>query len=253
MRKAGQALLKEVGTRVRLRRQQRALTIKQLAAESDLSERFVSELEAGRANISVVNLLQVASALEVPLTQLFASPAGAQQPSDGVIALLGLRGAGKSTVGRALAQQLGVGFWELDRLVEVEAGMGLPEIFAIHGESYFRQVEHRALARFLDTHSKGVLATGGGLVDSPETFALIRERTHSVWLKASPDEHWERVVEQGDLRPMQNRPQAMVELKRRLKEREPLYARAERTCVTSARGVGDVVSELSRWARAGAR
>jgi XRE family aerobic/anaerobic benzoate catabolism transcriptional regulator len=87
-------------------------------------------------------------------------------------------------------------------------------------------------------------------VASPEAFALIRERTHSVWLKASPDEHWERVVEQGDLRPMQNRPQAMAELKRRLKEREPLYARAERVCITSARGVGDVVSELARWARA---
>lgn len=249
LKKAGQALLREVGSRVRQRRQQRALTIRQLAAGSGLSERFVSELEAGRANISVVNLSQVAEALEVPLTGLFALPTGRSVPSQGVIALLGLRGAGKSSVGKALAQQLGVGFWELDRLVEVEAGMGLPEIFAIHGEAYFRQVEHVALTRFLDTHPKGVLATGGGLVGSPEAFALIRERTHSVWLKASPDEHWERVVEQGDTRPMQNRPQAMAELKRRLKEREPLYARAERVCITSARGVPDVVGELVRWAR----
>jgi XRE family transcriptional regulator, aerobic/anaerobic benzoate catabolism transcriptional regulator len=249
MKKAGQALLREVGSRVRQRRQQRALTIKQLASSSGLSERFVSELEAGRANISVINLSQVAHALEVPLTGLFALPAGTRAPSEGVISLLGLRGAGKSSVGKALSHALGVGFWELDRLVEVEAGMDLPEIFAIHGEVYFRQVEHRALTRFLDTHSKGVLATGGGLVESPEAFALIRERTHSVWLKASPDEHWERVVEQGDLRPMQNRPQAMAELKHRLKEREPLYARSERVCVTSSRGVGDVVTELARWAR----
>ena len=249
MKKAGQALLREVGSRVRRRRQQRALTIKQLAGESGLSERFVAELEAGRANISVVNLSQVADALEVPLTALFALPTDGRTPAEGVISLLGLRGAGKSSVGKALAQALGVGFWELDRLVEVEAGMGLPEIFAIHGEAYFRQMEQQALTRFLDTHSKGVLATGGGLVASPEAFALIRERTHSVWLKASPDEHWDRVVGQGDMRPMQNRPQAMAELKRRLKEREPLYARAERVCVTSARNVQDVVAELLRWAR----
>lgn len=249
MKKAGQALLKEVGSRVRQRRQQRELTIRELAASSGLSERFVSELEAGRANISVVNLLQVAEALEVPLTALFAIPAETGKAGEGVISLLGLRGAGKSSVGKALAHALGVGFWELDRLVEVEAGMDLPELFAIHGEGYFRQVELKALERFLGAHNKGVLATGGGLVASPEAFALIREKTHAVWLKASPDEHWERVVEQGDLRPMQNRPQAMAELKRRLKEREPLYALAERTCVTSSKSVNDVVGELVRWAR----
>lgn len=253
MRKADQALLREVGSRVRQRRQQRELTIRELAGQSRLSERFVSELEAGRANISVVKLSQVASALEVPLVSLFGAPGNGPAPAEGVVALLGLRGAGKSTVGKALAHALGVGFWELDRLVEAEAGMGLAEIFAIHGEAYFRQVEQKALSRFLDTHAKGVLATGGGLVASPDAFALIRDRTHSVWLKASPDEHWRRVVEQGDLRPMQNRPQAMAELKRRLKEREPLYAHAERICLTSGRGVSEVVQELSRWARAGAK
>jgi len=231
-------LLAEVGRRVRERRKERDMTLKDLAKSAGLSERFVSELEAGRANISVLNLAGVASALELPLAAFFAeTPAG-------VIALLGLRGAGKSTVGKALAQKLSVPFFELDQLVEQEAGMSLPEIFAIHGEAYFRRLELQVLERFLDAHDEAVLATGGGLVTSPDAFKLLLERTRTVWLKARPSEHWARVVEQGDLRPMQNRPRARAELNRRLREREPLYGRAQRVVSTSGRTVGDVVQEL---------
>jgi XRE family aerobic/anaerobic benzoate catabolism transcriptional regulator len=240
-------LLVEVGRKVRARRQTQRLTLKELAKASGLSERFVGELEAGRANISLLKLAQVAQALTLPLPHFFEeAPSRAEA---GVIALLGLRGAGKSTIGKALAGRLEVGFFELDRLVEAEAGMGLSELFAIHGEDYFRQLELRALTRFLDAHPRAVLATGGGLVTSPEAFSLLLARARTVWLKATPEEHWNRVVKQGDLRPMQNRPHAMSELRRRLKEREPLYRRAERECATSSRPVAGVVDELWRWSR----
>ncbi|MBL8955086.1 MAG: helix-turn-helix domain-containing protein [Myxococcaceae bacterium] len=233
-------LLEDVGRRVRERRRAREMTLKELAKGAGLSERFVSDLEAGRANISVLNLAEVASALELPMGAFFEAAAA------GVVSLLGLRGAGKSTVGRALAAKLGVPFFELDALVEQEAGMRLPELFAIHGEDYFRRLELQVLKRFLDAHDEAVLATGGGLVTSAESFRLLLERTRTVWLKAKPSEHWERVVGQGDLRPMQNRPRARAELNRRLKEREPLYAQAERVVSTSGRTVGDVVGELLR-------
>jgi XRE family transcriptional regulator, aerobic/anaerobic benzoate catabolism transcriptional regulator len=242
------ALLSEVGRRVRARRKARELTLKALAAGAGLSERFVSELEAGRANISVLNLAQVAQVLELSLSTLFEGAPAA--PAPGVIALLGLRGAGKSTVGKALAQRLGTEFSELDQLVEAEAGMRMAELFAMHGEDYFRQAERRALERYLAKHPRGVLATGGGLVTSPETYRLLLSRSRTVWLRATPEEHWSRVVKQGDLRPMQNRPAAMAELKRRLAERDPLYARAELTVSTSEAAVNEVVEQLERWSTA---
>jgi XRE family transcriptional regulator, aerobic/anaerobic benzoate catabolism transcriptional regulator len=242
------ALLSALGNRVRGLRAELGLTRRELARQSGLSERFVAELEAGRANISVVNLSELARVLGVaPGALIDGEGAGAVRPrarEPGVIALLGLRGAGKSTVGKKLAGALGAPFFELDRLAEAEAGMRLQEIFALHGEEYFRRLELAALKRFLSTQPRAVLATGGGLVTSPEAFRLLLERTRTVWLKALPDEHWERVVRQGDLRPMQNRPQAKAELKRRLKEREPLYARAELTVSTSGRTVDEVVTEL---------
>ncbi|MBX7113576.1 MAG: helix-turn-helix domain-containing protein [Myxococcaceae bacterium] len=243
------SLLPQIGLRVRSRRRERALTVKGLAEAAGLSQRFVSEVEAGRANISVVNLAALAQALGASVTSLLDDGAHAVSASSGVVSLLGLRGAGKSTIGRGLAQKLGVGFFELDRLVEVEAGMSLEEIFAIHGEDYFRRLELMALRRFLDSHSSGVLATGGGLVTSPASYRLLLERSRTVWLQASPKDHMARVVKQGDLRPMRNRPHAMTELKRRLKEREPLYAKAHRVCPTSKRKVDEVVDDLARWAR----
>lgn len=239
-------LLEALGRKVREHRKAKGLTAKALAASAGLSERFVGELEAGRANISVLNLEAVAKALGTSLVTLL-EPAPS---TDKVVALLGLRGAGKSTVGQALATRLGVPFFELDRLVEQAAGMRLQELFAIHGEGYFRELELEALRGFLETHPTGVLATGGGLVTSPRAYELLLERARTVWLKASPKDHWGRVVKQGDLRPMQNRPHAMAELQRRLEEREPLYRRAELELMTSGRTVGQLVDQLSRWTAA---
>lgn len=240
-----QPLLEALGERVRALRQERGLTLRELSSRAGLSERFLSDLESGRANISVLNLEAVAVVLGVSAASLLADGAAPGQEARKVISLLGLRGAGKSTVGRALAERLGVPFVELDRLVEAEAAMTLPELFAIHGEEYYRRVELLALKRFLAAERPAVLATGGGVVTSPEALRLLHERTRSIWLRATPEEHWDRVVKQGDLRPMQNRPQAMAELRRRLREREPLYRRADVTCATSGRSVQQVVAELS--------
>ena len=237
-------LLHAVGRRVREGRKARGLTARALAAAAGLSERFVGELEAGRANISVLNLEAVAVALGLELPGLVRPVT----PPPQVIALLGLRGAGKSTVGRALGERLGVPFLELDQLVEREAGMRLPEIFAIHGEDYFRAQELKALRRCLAEHPRAVLATGGGLVASPEAYRLLLEQTRTVWLKATPGEHWSRVVKQGDLRPMQNRPHAMAELKRRLQERDPLYRQAQLQLSTSRRPVPALVDAIASWA-----
>jgi len=219
------------------------MTLHALAGESGLSERFVADLERGRANISVLNLAEVAGALGVELPSLLAPPEGSGPE---VIALLGLRGAGKTSVGRALARRLGAPFFELDRLVEAEAGMALAGVFDLHGEGYYRELEHAALERFFAGHRSGVLATGGGVVTSPEAFRLLRERSRTVWLKAAPEEHWHRVVKQGDLRPMADRPLAMAELRRRFREREPLYAEAELTVPTSGKGVEAVADAIAR-------
>ncbi len=236
-------LLTFIGGRVRTLRDSRGITRKVLAELSGLSERFIADLEAGKANISVLKLAGVAEALGVSAASLLeGSPSEGQGP--GIVALLGLRGAGKSSVGKKLAAAIGVPFYELDRLVEAEAGMKLSEIFAMHGEDYFRRVELAALEKFIASHPRAVLATGGGIVTSRDAFRTLLDCTRTVWLKAQPDEHWARVVEQGDTRPMENRPHAMAELKRRLKEREPLYARAHLTVSTSQRGVDDVVREI---------
>ena len=242
--RAHRLLLEQLGRTVRELRLHRSLTLKRLAQRSGLSARFLSDLEAGRANLSVVSLAAVGDALgESPARLLEGAHTGNGAP--GVISLLGLRGAGKTTVGKLLAEKLRLPFFELDRLIESEAGVGLAEIFAIHGEDYYRRLEISVLKRFLAEHEQAVLATGGSVVTSPDAYRLLSERTQTVWLKATPEEHWERVVGQGDLRPMQNRPHAMTELRRRLREREPLYAKANLICSTSGRSVSSVVGDLA--------
>jgi XRE family aerobic/anaerobic benzoate catabolism transcriptional regulator len=158
-----------------------------------------------------------------------------------------VRGAGKTTIGAKLAADLGVEFLELDRLVESEAGLSLADLFATHGEEYFRRLEVAALQRLLAERRSAVLATGGGIVDNQEAWPLLEQRTTTVWLRASPEAHWERVVRQGDARPMAGRPAAKAELRRLLARREPLYRRARHHIDTARHGIdGSVRSLLER-------
>jgi XRE family aerobic/anaerobic benzoate catabolism transcriptional regulator len=156
-------------------------------------------------------------------------------------------------VGRLLARRLRVPFVELDRRVEQAAGLTLAEIFALHGEDYYRRLERAALERVLDQGRPVVLATGGGIVNSPETYALLRRDATTVWLRAHPEDHWNRVVQQGDRRPMADHPQAMAELRRLLAAREPLYATADHTVDTSRLDADGVAREVERVASPRAR
>jgi XRE family aerobic/anaerobic benzoate catabolism transcriptional regulator len=162
------------------------------------------------------------------------------------IALVGLRGAGKTAVGRRAAQLLGVPFIEQDELVERAAGLPLATIFALHGEAYYRRVAREVLAKLLAHPQPCVLATGGGAVTDAEAWALLRERCRTVWLRARPEEHWERVLAQGDLRPGAASANAQGELRELLRTREPLYAQAELTVDTSACGVEDAARAIAR-------
>jgi XRE family aerobic/anaerobic benzoate catabolism transcriptional regulator len=226
-------LLQALGAAVRARRTDLALTMRALAVRADVSERFLAQLESGEGNISVARLQDVAEALGTSAAELLASRPVAATPRR-VVALLGLRGAGKSTLGPEIARRLGVPFYELDGLVAREAGMPLGTIFEMHGEAWFRRLEHEVLRAFLDTHPAAVLATGGSIVTAPETYALLRKRATTVWLKAKPQDHWDRVLRQGDARPMRNRANAMAELKALLRARKPLYGLSDHVVDTSS-------------------
>lgn len=239
------ALLEEIGGAIRSLRMEGGLSLRALAARSGLSERYLSDLEAGRANISILRLEEVARALGRSAGALLleaerAVSAGSPQ----VVALLGLRGAGKSTIGPRLASRLRLPFFELDGLIEAAAGLSVGEIFALHGDATYRRLEHEALRRFLAEHPAAVLATSGGIVEHDEAWELLRERTTTVWLQASPDDHWNRVIGQGDLRPMADNPAARRDLERILHARAPRYARAQHTIDTSRLGVVGSVDAL---------
>ncbi len=233
---------------VRARRNELGLTMRVLAARAGVSERFLAQLEVGEGNISVARLEDVAEALGTSGAQLLLEASHAQRTaasaSRPVVALVGLRGAGKSTVGANVASALGVPFVELDELIVREAQMTLPSIFEIHGEKYYRGVEREVLRRLLDQDEPLVVATGGSIVTDEQTWALLRDRARTVWLKARPEDHWDRVVAQGDVRPMRGRPRAMNELRQLLGAREPLYEQADVVVDTSSRSVEGVVSEV---------
>src|SRR5580765_4400855 len=242
-----QLYLGRLGERVRAWRNARGMTRKQLAEASGVSERYLAQLEAGRGNISVLLLRRVARAMRVPVGELVREDTA---PRTARVALLGLRGAGKSTLGAKLAQALGVPFVELDREVEKEAGAKLGEVFALYGQDAFRRFERRALERVLDENERAVIATGGGLVTDPSTYELLLERCFCVWLKASPQEHMSRVVAQGDMRPFSGRTQgrsaALDEIRRLLADRERLYARAPLALDTSGKTVRQTLQELRK-------
>ena len=275
---SGESFLAALGARVRAMRARRGMSRRLLARESGVSERYLAQLEAGRGNISVARLRTVAAALGIPLDRLvredadrspefdrlvdrlagFERPALAEaiglltrhfgRPGDdgraGRIALIGLRGAGKSTLGRGLGEALGVPFVELASEIETESGMSLAEIFDLSGQAAYRRYERRALDRVLAEHGAAVIATGGGIVSEPATFDRLLRGCFTIWVRCRPEEHMARVMAQGDMRPMAGNPEAMDDLRRILAEREALYGQADLTVDTARRAVADALAEL---------
>jgi len=234
--------LSRLGERVRAWRSGQGMTRKALALASGVSERYLAQLEAGEGNISVLLLRKVARAMGVPVESLVREDQAAEKP----VALLGLRGAGKSTLGARLAQELDLTFIELDKEVEREAGTALGEVFALYGQEAFRRFERRALERVLSRKERAVIATGGSLVTEPASYKLLLERCRFIWLRATPEDHMNRVIAQGDMRPFKGRSAAFEELKQLLQERERLYARADATVNTSGKTVRQSLAELRK-------
>ena len=262
-------LLKLLADRVRQARARRGMTRKQLARDSGVSERYLAQIEGGHGNISVLVLRQLAQALNMSIDALlFEGPEPAVELTHTVeflrrlslddlklarqmlllqfggldpaarhrrIALIGLRGAGKSTLGASLAERLDMPFLELDRLIEQESGLTLNLIFDFRGQAGFRKLERQCLEDVLKRYPCFVLATGGSLVSEPGTFERLLSSCFTVWLRASPEEHMQRVIAQGDVRPMANNRDAMSDLKRILAEREVLYSKADIQVETAGR------------------
>lgn len=234
------AYLSNLGERVRAWRSEHGTTRKALAQASGVSERYLAQLEAGEGNISVLLLRKVARAMGVPVEHLVRE----ESTQEKCIALLGLRGAGKSTLGTKLAEFMKVPFVELDREVEKEAGAELGEVFAMYGQDAFRRFERRALERVLAQHERAVIATGGSLVTDPGTYKILLGRCVCVWLKALPEEHMARVIAQGDMRPFKGRSAALEEIGKLLADRDRLYSRADATVDTSGKTLRQSLNEL---------
>ena len=268
-----------LGDRVREVRARRGMTRRMLSRDSGVSERYLAQLEAGQGNISILLLRQIAVALDVPLTELLGEESSeaveltltvqflkrlprqklsevrlqlmreygsARDERMRRIALIGLRGAGKSTLGARLAKSLGVPFVELDREIEREAGTSLSEIFLLYGQAGYRRYERRCLERTLEKNARVVIATGGSIVSDPGTYELLLSACFTVWLKTEPEEHMARVIAQGDTRPMAGNSEAMDDLRRILDGRSALYAQADVTIDTASKTVDKSLVELRK-------
>jgi XRE family aerobic/anaerobic benzoate catabolism transcriptional regulator len=268
--------LEQLGQRVRTMRALRGMSRKVLAKVSGVSERYIAQLESGKGNVSIVLLRRVSNAMAAHLEDLIpatepapdwpvirdllrkATPnqiakakdalaghgASAQRVSFAGIALIGLRGAGKSTLGKMLAKKIGWSFVELNKEIEAQNGLSVAEIIALYGQEGFRRMEQAALGQLLARKELMVLATGGGIVSEPLTFDLVLSSFYTIWLKARPEEHMARVRSQGDLRPMADDRSAMAELRNILLSREPLYARASAVVDTAGLGVDNAAARL---------
>jgi XRE family aerobic/anaerobic benzoate catabolism transcriptional regulator len=240
--------LSALGKQVRELRDQCGLTRKALARMANVSERYLGQLESGDGNVSILLLRHIADALSIALSDLLAL--AQQEPiRRGRVALIGLRGAGKTTLGSMLAEDLHAPFIELDQEIEQESGLPLNEIFTLYGQPGYRRIERRCLERVLKEHSRAVLAVGGGIVSEEDTFSLLLSHCHTVWLKAKPDEHMARVLAQGDLRPMAGHAEAMEDLKHILKTREPFYRKADAVLDTSGQTREESFVALQRLVR----
>ena len=259
-----------VGNKVREARSRRGMTRKMLAHEADVSERHLAQIELGEGNVSIVLLRRITTALNIPIGEVFTAERPNAEAEDalrrileripraqletvvsrlrrefgendlarrGRIALIGLRGAGKSTLGSKLAEDLGIPFVELDREIEKDAGMDLAEIFSLYGQTGYRRIEKKTLDRVLQEHLQVVISIGGGVVSEKETYDQLLASCFTVWIKAHPEEHMSRVVAQGDFRAMADNAEAMEDLRRILEAREPLYRRADVQLETSRESV----------------
>ncbi len=269
--------LRLLGERVRDARARHGMTRRMLARDSGISERYLAELEAGRGNLSIALLRRLASAIDVPVAELVsddparpieytllverlgrldpgelteASAMVAERFGDRTgrlnrIALIGLRGAGKSTLGAMLARHLGWRFIEMSREIEKEAGVSVNEIFDLWGQASYRRYERRALERILRTENKLVPASGGGLVSEPATFERLLDSFYTIWLEAAPEEHWDRVIRQGDHR-VENSgdTEALVDMRRILAQRDALYGKADLRVDTSGKSVRQSLKQL---------
>jgi XRE family aerobic/anaerobic benzoate catabolism transcriptional regulator len=224
----------ELGSRIRALRERQRISRKRMAHESKISERYLAQIESGQANISVVLLRRVAATLGVGIAQLFAADA-----SDGGtgrrkrIALIGMRGAGKSTLGAMLAEALRIPLIELNREVARETGLPAGEVMALYGHAAYRRIEQRVFERIAREQAQGVIVAGGGIVNEEAAFELLLASCYTVWIKAQPEEHMARVLAQGDLRPMAGNARAMDDLKRILAGRESMYRKADAVIDTS--------------------
>ena len=268
--------IQALGFRVRESRARRGMSRKTLALNSDVSERYLAQVESGETNPSIMVLRHVAHALGISLIELLepqhSSPEyrlisrfleqlspnrleeallrlmrdfGNEDASRRKrIALVGLRGAGKSTLGRTLAGELSLPFVELNAAIEAEAGMSLNEIFMLYGQPGFRRLERRCLENFIAEHASAVITVGGGIVSEAETFNLLLMNCFTIWVKATPEEHMSRVVAQGDFRPMEGNTEAMEDMRRILVAREPLYSKADFTLDTTGRRPEDCLVQL---------
>lgn len=219
-------------------RDQQGFSRRKLSELSGLSERFLAQLESGKGNISLSRFADVSEALGTTPADLLA---GATTQDRSFVALLGIRGAGKSSVGEGLAAKRGVDFVEIDREIEKAASLSLAEIFEVHGEAYYRRMEREVLAQLLADRRQAVIATGGSIVNHRENYTMLKNAACTIWLKARPQDHWNRVIEQGDERPMAKNPHAFSELRTLMSEREPLYADANIVVDTSNKSVDEVV------------
>ena len=269
--------LLSLGKRVRELRNRRGMTRKMMAHEADVSERHLAQLEAGEGNISIVLLRRVAASVSASLAELFSRDAEepvemrlirrflerlpAHRLGDVVfrlmrdfgyeekarrmrIALIGLRGAGKSTLGSRVSAEMKIPLVELDREIEKDTGMPLAEVISLYGQSGYRGIERRTLERVLRENKHAILSVGGGVVSEKETYDYLLSNCYTVWVKAQPDEHMSRVIAQGDFRAMAGNDQAMEDLRRILEAREPLYRKADMCVDTSGDSVEESFAKL---------